>query len=135
MACGSSDPLTAVDGGADGSQQSPGPDASDALLSPPPSYLVGGTVNGLSGTVILKSAEAGDVTLTASGPFTFPKPLAVGTAYVVTVASTPANQRCTAQNASGTISDSNVTNVIVTCVNKSWKHPTSLADGISPNSS
>ena len=45
----------------------------------PTGYSVGGTVSGLSGSVTLQNNGAGDLTLSADGPFTFSAPLADGT--------------------------------------------------------
>lgn len=77
-------------------------------------YSVGGNVSGLNGTVQINN---GDDTLTIStdGPFTFPTTYLSGTPYNVTIVSNPATQTCTINNASGTIANANIPNVIVTC--------------------
>ena len=80
-----------------------------------PTYSVGGTVTGLSGTVVLRDNGGDDLTLTANGPFTFATRLAGGAAYNVTVRTNPSGQTCSVANGSGTIAGSNVTNVAVTC--------------------
>ncbi len=80
-------------------------------------YTVGGTVSGLSGTVVLEDNGADDLSLSASGSFTFATPLAAGTAYNVTVKTSPASQNCTVTNGTGTIGAANVTNVAVSCAN------------------
>ena len=81
------------------------------------SYTVGGTVSGLSGTVVLQDNGGDNLSLSASGSFTFATPLAAGTAYSVTVATNPSGQTCTVTNGSGTIASANVTNVAVSCTN------------------
>ena len=50
-----------------------------------PTFTVGGTVSGLSGTVVLQDNGADNLTVTANGPFTFATALAPGAAYAVTV--------------------------------------------------
>src|SRR5712691_3945423 len=58
-------------------------------------YTVGGTVSGLSETVVLQLNGAGNLTMSASGGFTFAGSIA---------------------NGAGTLSGANVTNVSVTCI-------------------
>jgi hypothetical protein len=79
-------------------------------------YKVGGTVNGLSGTLVLQNNGADDRTITANGDFTFATDLEHGTVYSVTVFSQPTGQTCTVTNGSGTINAANVTSVQVACV-------------------
>jgi Protein of unknown function (DUF1566) len=80
------------------------------------SYTVGGTVTGLSGTVILRNNGANNLSLAANGAFAFAGTLANGAAYNVTVFTQPASQTCTVSNGSGTINAANVANVGVNCV-------------------
>ena len=79
------------------------------------SYSVGGTVLGLSGTVVLQDNGGDDLSVSANGSFTFATPVAAGAAYSVTVKTNPSGQACTVSNASGTVGSANVTNVAVTC--------------------
>ncbi len=79
------------------------------------SYTIGGTVSGLSGTVVLQDNSADDLSLSASGTFTFATALPSGAAYSVTVKTNPAGQSCTVSNGSGTVGSANVTNVAVSC--------------------
>lgn len=83
--------------------------------APAPLYSVGGTVSGLSGTVVLANSGGDLRTVTTSGAFTFATSLATNSAYSVTVATQPAGQTCSTANGSGTVAASNVTNVAVTC--------------------
>ena len=78
-------------------------------------YTVGGSVSGLSGTVVLQDNGGDNLSVAANGPFTFATPLASGAAYAVTVASSPAGQTCTVSSGSGTVGSANVTSVAVTC--------------------
>ncbi len=79
-------------------------------------YTVGGTVSGLSGTVVLQDNGGDDLTINSDGSFTFATAVAEGATYNVTVLTQPATQTCTVTNGSGTISGANVTNVSVNCV-------------------
>lgn len=78
-------------------------------------YTVGGTVSGLSGTVVLQNNGGDDLSLTADGSFTFATTLADAATYAVTVLTQPTGQTCTVSSGSGTISGANVTSVTVTC--------------------
>lgn len=79
-------------------------------------YTVGGTVSGLSGTVVLQNNSSDSLPLSADGAFTFSTPVAEGASYNVTVQTQPTLQTCSVTNGSGTMGASNVTNVLVTCV-------------------
>ena len=78
-------------------------------------YSVGGTVSGLSGTVVLQDNGGDDLSVTANGSFTFATALASGAAYNVTVKTNPSGQSCTVSNGSGTVGSANVTSVAVSC--------------------
>ena len=78
-------------------------------------YTVGGTVSGLSGTVVLQDNGGDNLSVSANGPFTFATALASGAAYSVTVKTNPSGQTCTVASGSGTIASANVTNVAVSC--------------------
>ena len=82
-----------------------------------PTYSVGGSVSGLSGTVVLQDNSGDDLTLTANGSFAFATKLADGAAYNVTVKTNPSGQTCSVANGTGTIAAADVTNVAVTCNN------------------
>ncbi len=78
-------------------------------------YTAGGTVSGLTGSVVLEDNGGDDLSVSANGSFTFPTPLAAGAAYTVTVLTNPAGQTCTVTNGSGTVGSADVTNVAVAC--------------------
>jgi hypothetical protein len=80
---------------------------------------IGGTVSGLTGTVVLRNNGGNDLTLTANGAFTFGATVAHGAAYNVTVLTQPAGQTCAVANGSGTAT-ANVTNVAVACAAKTY---------------
>ena len=78
-------------------------------------YSVGGTVSGLTGTVVLQDNVGDNLSVTANGSFTFPTHLAGGAAYSVTVKTQPARQACAVSGGSGTVGTAKVTSVAVTC--------------------
>jgi hypothetical protein len=79
------------------------------------SYTVGGSVSGLSGTVVLQDNGGDNLSVTANGPFTFATPVASGSAYAVTVKTSPSGQTCSVSGGSGTMGSANITNVTVSC--------------------
>src|SRR6202043_1922650 len=93
------------------------------LLSPPPTYTLGGTVSGLagSGLVLQNNGVATGSTIARAANGTYPNltgdSLANGTAYDVTVKTQPTNpsQTCVVTNGMGTIGGANITNIAVTC--------------------
>ena len=80
-------------------------------------YTIGGSLNGLnSGASVTLLDNGGDaLTLSANGTFTFHTPLPSGATYSVTVSKQPTGETCTVTNGSGTVGNSNVTNVAVSC--------------------
>jgi len=81
------------------------------------SRIVGGTISGLTGgTLILRNNGAGDLSLTANGPFMFAVPVAQGSPYAVTVLQHPTAQVCVVTNGSGVAGAADISNVAtVTC--------------------
>jgi YVTN family beta-propeller protein len=81
-------------------------------------YGVGGTVVGVRGSgMILQDNSGGDLKIIQNGTFTFSTKLTKGSTYSVTVATQPSNpaQTCTVNNGSGTITNAEITEVIVVC--------------------
>jgi len=80
-------------------------------------FTIGGTLSGLSAgkSVTLLDNGGDSLKLTANGAFTFHTPLPSGAAYNVTVGTQPSGETCTVMNGSGTVGNSNVTNVGVAC--------------------
>jgi len=80
-------------------------------------FTVGGTVTLNAGvtSVVLQNNGADDITITASGtsPFTFSTRLHRDATY--SVSATPSSGSCTLANESGTIVNSNITNISVVC--------------------
>ena len=79
------------------------------------SFTVGGTISGLTGTVVLQDNGGDNLSVSANGGFTFATPVASGAAYAVTVLTQPSGQTCYVNNGSGNVGKKNVTGVTVTC--------------------
>ena len=102
--------LTACGGGSGGGSSTP-PMADSA-------YMIGGMVTGLTGSgLVLQNNAAGDLAVTAAGPFSFAAALAKGAAYAVTVKTQPSSptQNCVVYNGSGTAGSAIDGNLEVIC--------------------
>jgi 6-phosphogluconolactonase (cycloisomerase 2 family) len=89
----------------------------------PPSYIVGGSISGLSGSgLVLQNSGANNLAVAASGNFTFTTALNSGGAYAVTVLTQPTNpaQTCSVSNGSGTVGSASVTNVTIACTTNTY---------------
>ena len=117
----SADASEPTEAGSDAAADAGGDAAPDASPPPPPpKYTVGGTIEGLTGTVVLKNEGGDQLTVSASGGFTFATPVASGQPYAVTVAqqpSLPANDACavTAGSGSGIVGAGAVASVVISC--------------------
>lgn len=100
-ACGGGD-----DGGSGGNDPPP---------PPPVTVTIGGTVSGLTGTLVLRNNGGDDLTIASDGTFAFSTSLGTGVGYAVSIATQPANQICAVTNGTGTTGAANITNVTVTC--------------------
>lgn len=88
---------------------------------PPTTYTVGGTISGLTVDGLVLANNGATVTVNSgASAFSFGTALATGTAYAVTVQTTPNGLVCTVSSGSGQVSAGNVTNVQVTCSNRSY---------------
>lgn len=88
--------------------------------SPAPKFHVGGTITGLTASLTLQLNGSENLTRSANGAFTFQTELEDQGSYTVALTSPPADQDCTLQNASGKVSGADVTNVQVTCAQKTY---------------
>lgn len=81
-------------------------------------FTISGSITGLTGSGLVLSCPGLSSLSVASGAgsFQFGSGLADGASYNVTVLTQPAGQTCTVSNGTGTVSGSNVSNVVVTCV-------------------
>ena len=79
-------------------------------------YAVGGSITGLttSGLVLANGSDTLSVSANAIG-FTMPAGVASGSAYAVTIQTQPTGQSCAVANGSGTVGNSAVTSVQVSC--------------------
>jgi len=84
--------------------------------TPAPTFLVGGTVSGLDGVLVLQNNGGDDLSVTVNGAFVFPAYLATGATYSVSVKSQPKDQLCEVVNGAGTVGSANVLNVAVSCI-------------------
>lgn len=81
-------------------------------------FSVGGSVNGLLGSgLVLRNNGEDEVAVDSNGSFVFPRRLASGATYNVTVHRQPSGpaQTCAVSKSRGTIETSNVTSVVVSC--------------------
>ena len=87
-------------------------------------YTVGGTVTGLAAgdTVVLQDNAADNLTVSASGAFTFATPVASGATYAVTILtqSGVTAQTCTVSGGTGTVGGGNVTSVAINCTTNKY---------------
>jgi hypothetical protein len=83
-----------------------------------PTYSVGGTVSGLTGTGLALQNNGGDTFAVAAAAtaFTFATELLDLATYAVTVSTQPIGQTCSVTNGSGAIAAADVTDVAVACV-------------------
>lgn len=87
-------------------------------------FTVGGSVSGLSGSGLVLQNNGGDILpVSANGGFTFSTAVASGAAYSVSVLTQPSlpNQDCTVSNGTGTVTNADITTVVVDCIVKSFK--------------
>jgi hypothetical protein len=101
-----------------------GADVSSVKVScAPRTYTIGGTAEGVRGTLEL-SLDGGEVLrVTQAGRFTFTTKRPKGGAYAVSVATLPQGQRCSLSNGSGTVAG-NVEGISVRCLD--WFELTSF---------
>jgi 6-phosphogluconolactonase (cycloisomerase 2 family) len=80
-------------------------------------FTVGGNVSGLAGTgLVLQNNGADNLAFSVSGAFSFATKLPANTNYAVTVLTQPSGSTCSVANATGTVTNANISNVAVTCL-------------------
>jgi len=84
-------------------------------------FTVGGMVSGLTGGTLVLKNGSDTRSITANGPFTFSTAVQSGFTYGVTVMTQPQGLRCTVTMGSGTVTNSNITNVAVACADAGVK--------------
>jgi len=80
-----------------------------------PTYSIGGTVAGSTGSVVLQNSNGTILILTGDGSFTFETPMVPSALYNVTVVVQPNFQTCRVANGAGTVELVDIRDVIVTC--------------------
>src|SRR5215467_9393614 len=91
--------------------------------SPPKTFPVGVTVNGVAGSgLVLQDNGGDDLGVTTDASYTFGTQLAVGQTYNITVKTQPMNptQVCTVSGGTGTVTSNGLSTVSVTCVTQSF---------------
>lgn len=86
-------------------------------------FPISGTVSGLLGSgLVLRNNNGDPVEVDSDGGFTFPREIASGANYNVTVHRQPSNptQACTVSNGSGTVTTAAISNVSVSCTTSSF---------------
>jgi len=85
-------------------------------------FSVGGTISGLGNNAGLTLTNGIDTLSVTAGSTSFkmPTPVAFGSAYSVAVQAAPSGLTCSASNASGTMSASNVASVVISCSDQSY---------------
>ncbi len=86
-------------------------------------YQIGGSVSGLSGSGLTIQNNLGDsLVISNNGPFTFSAELVEGDGYDVSILTNPTlrSQTCTVSNATGTVSDFNISDVDIVCVTNQY---------------
>jgi 6-phosphogluconolactonase (cycloisomerase 2 family) len=85
------------------------------------SYLIGGTISGLTGSGLVLQDNGGDNLSVAAKAttFTFATGLQTAAAYAVTVLTQPKNptQYCTVSSGTGNVASANISSVAVSCIN------------------
>ncbi len=89
-----------------------------------PTFTVGGTLSGYTGTGLVLQDNGGDnlTVKTGATTFTFATKVATGAAYAVKVLTQPSSpaQTCTVTSGSGTVGSANVTTVNIACANQAF---------------
>lgn len=97
-------------------------------------HTIGGTVSGLSGSVVLQNNGTDNETVSSDGAFTFSTAITESSPYAVTVLTQPIGQMCTVTNGSGTVGSADVTNVGVNCISNATTLTASVSTlGLSVN--
>jgi len=83
-------------------------------------YFVGGTISGLTGSLVLQNNAGNNLTISRSGAYNFSTPLNDDAFYNVSILSQPATQTCSLARSAGQIEGQNITSVGVTCENRKY---------------
>lgn len=100
-----------------------GANAQVSLICSASVYTVGGSITGLTNSLVLTLNEVESKTISSNGTFVFNTPLPDGASYEIGILTQPLNQICAVTNRRGNIAGSNVTNVAISCSNLSSTMP------------
>lgn len=136
IACGL-DTVSADSSEIDGGLPAEDGDVPDAVMQnpPTPSFSIGGTVIGLTGSgLVLQNNGADDVAVSANGAFVFPTKIETGRTFAVTVKTYPSSpsQICIVSGGVGTVATADIGTVTVDCTTSKYTvggHVTGLALG------
>ncbi len=90
-------------------------DTPEDLSSVNESFSVGGTIVHLNGSLVIQNNGSDETTVVSSGEFKFQKAQKANDAYFVSIKTQPEKQSCFITNGSGTISDHNISNILIDC--------------------
>jgi len=81
------------------------------------SFVIGGTISGLTNSGLKLKTDAGDTVEVPAGAttFSFPNSISYGTEYNVSIKSQPAHMTCTVLNPIGSAGHTTVINVAISC--------------------
>jgi len=88
--------------------------------APSPTYYIGGTVLGASGTVVLQNSNGTLLIVARDGSFAFDTPMVPSALYNVTVVVAPDSQSCRVANGAGIVKVANIGDVTVTCTRNTY---------------
>tara|TARA_R110001599_G_scaffold353442_1_gene592250 strand:- start:32985 stop:40364 length:7380 start_codon:yes stop_codon:yes gene_type:complete len=82
-----------------------------------PSYAIGGNIQGLSGTLVLRNNSVDNLTTTNNGSFEFGAKLVEGQSYSVEIVSQPASQDCLILSGteSGNVQNTAINTIAISC--------------------
>ena len=81
----------------------------------PLTYSIGGSISGLSDSITIRLNSLDPIVVNANGSFVFTRKLPSGDAYSVAITAQPTGKVCVLTSGSGTISESNIDNITITC--------------------
>lgn len=101
----------------------------NVVCSDIPSYAIGGNLEGLSGTLVLRNNSVDNLTITTNGSFEFGAKLQQGESYAVEIVSQPASQDCSISTGSesGTVQTTAISSIAISCSDKSFNVQAAVA--------
>ncbi|WP_424195415.1 hypothetical protein ACMYR3_05855 [Ampullimonas aquatilis] len=81
----------------------------------PTTYTVGGTISGLTGSLVLANNAKTLNVSSGSTSFVLNETFSAAQDYAISIQTQPSNQTCSISNGAGKVANANITNVTVTC--------------------